>query len=146
MHKIFVETSDNKFIKILSSYKRHPNPILLAVYRGKASEGTDFKDSLARAVILVGMPCPNTKELGVEIMRVHKTGWYENQVFKAVNQAIGRSVRHNNDWAEIFLLDVRYRRDMEKISKWCRDGLRAVESFNEVSDEFKGFVMNMKKN
>lgn len=35
---------------------------MLCVYRGKASEGVDFKDEYARAVIAVGIPYPSIKD------------------------------------------------------------------------------------
>ncbi|ELQ73865.1 Helicase of the DEAD superfamily, partial [Trachipleistophora hominis] len=142
---VFIETNDKNFSKVFAQYKKHPNPILLAVYRGKASEGTDFKDKLARAVILVGMPCPNIKEIGVELMRNHRPGWYENQIFKAVNQAIGRCVRHRMDWGGVFLVDVRYRRDKDRLCGWCRDRMVYGEYFGDVVDDFREFVGRMKE-
>lgn len=39
--------------------------LLLAVYRGRASEGLDFSDNYARAVIAVGIPYPNVKDVQV---------------------------------------------------------------------------------
>jgi len=33
--------------------------LLLAVYRGKASEGIDFADAAARGVLIVGIPFPS---------------------------------------------------------------------------------------
>lgn len=41
--------------------------LLLAVYRGRASEGLDFSDNYARAVIAVGIPYPNVKDVQVRI-------------------------------------------------------------------------------
>lgn len=35
--------------------------LMLAICRGKVSEGTDFPDDMARAVITVGIPYPNVK-------------------------------------------------------------------------------------
>ena len=42
--------------------------LLLAVCRGKVSEGLDFADSNARAVILVGIPYPNIKDTQVKLL------------------------------------------------------------------------------
>lgn len=39
--------------------------LLIAVCRGKVSEGLDFTDDNARAVITVGIPFPNIKDLQV---------------------------------------------------------------------------------
>ena len=37
----------------------------MAVCRGKVSEGLDFSDDNARAVITIGIPFPNVKDLQV---------------------------------------------------------------------------------
>ena len=41
--------------------------LLLAVYRGRASEGLDFSDNYARAVIALGIPYPNIKDIQVNL-------------------------------------------------------------------------------
>lgn len=38
--------------------QEHRGAMLLAVYRGKVSEGLDFSDWKARAVIILGLPYP----------------------------------------------------------------------------------------
>ena len=43
--------------------------LFLAVTRGKVSEGMDFADNNARAVITVGIPFPNVKDIQVGPMR-----------------------------------------------------------------------------
>ncbi|OWK14405.1 hypothetical protein Celaphus_00000651, partial [Cervus elaphus hippelaphus] len=37
--------------------------LLVAVCRGKVSEGLDFSDDNARAVVTIGIPFPNVKDL-----------------------------------------------------------------------------------
>lgn len=39
--------------------------ILIAVYRGKVSEGLDFIDDNARAVIAIGIPFPSAKDIQI---------------------------------------------------------------------------------
>ncbi len=46
--------------------EKHNGALLLGVYRGRASEGLDFSDNYARAVIAVGIPYPNVKDIQVK--------------------------------------------------------------------------------
>ncbi|CAH2105474.1 unnamed protein product [Euphydryas editha] len=92
--------------------------LLFSVVGGKLSEGLNFSDNLGRCVIVIGMPYPNIKspELQEKMTFMNKrdpgtgTTYYENLCMKAVNQCIGRAVRHANDYACILLIDERYSR------------------------------------
>jgi fanconi anemia group J protein len=76
--------------------------LMLAVFRGKISEGIDFADDKARCVICVGIPFPSVKdELVLQKKRFNDdncrqlhilTGdeWYNIQAYRALNQALGR--------------------------------------------------------
>ncbi|XP_072635806.1 Fanconi anemia group J protein isoform X3 [Canis lupus baileyi] len=95
--------------------------LLVAVCRGKVSEGLDFSDDNARAVITIGIPFPNVKDLQVELKRQYNDQhsklrgllpgrqWYEIQAYRALNQALGRCIRHKNDWGALILVDDRFR-------------------------------------
>lgn len=48
--------------------------IFFAIFRGKISEGIDFSDDYARAVLVVGIPFPNVKDLKVGLKKVR---WYQ---------------------------------------------------------------------
>ena len=73
--------------------------VLLAVMRGRSSEGVDFLDDCARAVVVIGIPFPPLYETTVRLKRsfnqdheaVLGSGddWYTAEAFRAVNQAIG---------------------------------------------------------
>ncbi|XP_063893350.1 ATP-dependent DNA helicase DDX11 [Helicoverpa armigera] len=93
--------------------------LLLSVVGGKLSEGLNFSDDLGRCVMVVGMPYPNVKspELQEKMSYLNKAAgggagsiYYENLCMKAVNQCIGRAVRHANDYACVLLVDERYSR------------------------------------
>ncbi|VYS51568.1 unnamed protein product [Arabidopsis thaliana] len=59
--------------------------------------------------------------------------YYENLCMKAVNQSIGRAIRHEKDYASILLVDARYSNDpskrtshshpSNKLPKWIKDRL-----------------------
>jgi Fanconi anemia group J protein len=48
--------------------------MFLAVYRGKVSEGIDFSNAYARAVIAIGIPFPNRNEqqIALKLVRLDK--------------------------------------------------------------------------
>ena len=66
--------------------------IFLAVYRGKVSEGLDFKDDNARAVFCVGIPFPSLGDIKVKLKKEYNShpmskaqgmmgggDWYQHQ-------------------------------------------------------------------
>ena len=95
--------------------------IFFAVYRGKVSEGLDFADNNARTVICIGIPFPSVKDVLVNQKKKYndkkKAGgaqgvlsgdeWYKIQAFRPLNQALGRCIRHKDDWGAILLVDER---------------------------------------
>lgn len=48
--------------------------------------------------------------------------WYQIQAYRALNQALGRCIRHRNDWGAILLVDSRYTqaKNLSGLSKWIR--------------------------
>ncbi|XP_065827225.1 Fanconi anemia group J protein-like isoform X2 [Oscarella lobularis] len=121
--------------------------LLFAVCRGKVSEGLDFADNNARAVITVGIPYPNWKDVQVQEKRSYndkhsaKRGllsgsqWYEIQAFRALNQALGRCLRHKQDWGALVMIDERFRKNpryVNSLSKWIRQYVHHFELFNDA--------------
>ena len=95
--------------------------LLFSVVGGKLSEGINFANEMARGVVVVGLPYPDaTDPILQEKMRllnatanaggVGLTGpaYYQNLCMRAVNQSVGRAIRHAQDYAAIVLLDSRY--------------------------------------
>ncbi|KAK6914888.1 ATP-dependent helicase, C-terminal [Dillenia turbinata] len=80
-------------------------------------------------------PGRNIPQVGFDILRscTHRgKDYYENLCMKAVNQSIGRAIRHINDYAAILLVDSRYASDptkrsfshpTNKLPQWIKDRL-----------------------
>lgn len=91
--------------------------LLLAVVGGKLSEGINFADALGRCVLMIGLPYANrdAADLREKLAYIsEKRGEaasrdaYESACMAAVNQCIGRAIRHRLDYAAIVLADERY--------------------------------------
>uniref|UniRef100_A0A672PKY4 ATP-dependent DNA helicase DDX11 n=1 Tax=Sinocyclocheilus grahami TaxID=75366 RepID=A0A672PKY4_SINGR len=118
--------------------------LLFSVVGGKMSEGINFSDDLGRCIVMVGMPYPNIKspELQEKMAYLDKhmvrltTGCpgkalIENLCMKAVNQSIGRAIRHRGDYACIMLCDQRYARSgtLQKLPEWIRSSTHTHTTF-----------------
>lgn len=71
--------------------------------------------------------------------------WYYLEASRAVNQSIGRVIRHKNDYGAIFLCDTRFnqQRQQSQLSSWVQGHLNTPQhnSFgaliSQVSQFFK---------
>ncbi|KYQ51038.1 putative ATP-dependent RNA helicase DDX11 [Trachymyrmex zeteki] len=115
--------------------------MLFSVVGGKLSEGLNFSDDLGRCVIVVGLPYPNVKspELQEKMKYLNESvkldagnRFYENSCMKAVNQCIGRSVRHINDYSTVVLLDKRYCHKVKVLPQWIQRSVTINDSFGSV--------------
>ncbi|XP_041487787.1 ATP-dependent DNA helicase DDX11 isoform X1 [Microtus oregoni] len=129
--------------------------LLLSVVGGKMSEGINFSDDLGRCVVMVGMPYPNIKSAELQekmayldqiIPRTQGQAppgkvLVENLCMKAVNQSIGRAIRHQRDFASIVLLDHRYARPsvLAKLPAWIRDRVEVKATFGPAFAAMRKF-------
>lgn len=124
--------------------------IIFSVIGGKLSEGMNFSDDLGRCVIVCGLPYPNilNPELIEKMKFMNKTisptagnEYYENLCMKAINQSIGRSIRHINDYATVVLCDKRY--EQKKVSDnlpiWIQYSLEKCLSYRNAHSRIAGF-------
>lgn len=136
---------------ILDEANGNKGALLLSVVGGKMSEGINFSDRLGRCVMVIGLPYPNiasadwkakieyiettsvtnltgqgmSKEQATARAKQTARDFYENACMRAVNQSIGRAIRHQGDYAAIVLVDRRYGTDRirSKLPGWIRGGL-----------------------
>lgn len=151
-----VLTAYSKCIASCSHSEGHlTGALLLSVVGGKMSEGINFSDDLGRCVVMVGMPYPNIKSpelqekmayLDQTLPRTHGqpppgTVLIENLCMKAINQSIGRAIRHQRDFASIVLLDHRYARPsiLAKLPAWIRDRVEVKATFGPAFAAMRKF-------
>lgn len=151
--------------------------LLLSVVGGKMSEGINFSDRLGRCVIIVGLPFPNINSaewkakieyvesstlnrlesspdgMGKEEMRRRSKEagreFYENACMRAVNQSVGRAIRHREDYAAIVMIDKRFaiQRIRGKLPGWIQEGLVAdagEKSFGQLMGTLGRFFKGKK--
>ncbi|CAH1268165.1 DDX11 [Branchiostoma lanceolatum] len=133
--------------------------LLFSVVGGKMSEGINFSDDLGRCVVMIGLPYPNIKspELKekmdyLDATLPHHSGkspgqiHYENLCMKAVNQSIGRAIRHKDDYATILLLDRRYFRPniCAALPDWISSHLQTISKFGDAFGTIRKFFMAKK--
>lgn len=166
--EIFYEPrTKDEFTKTMRGYykavDKERGAIFMAVLRGKVSEGLDFADMYGRAVLIVGIPFAPYKMPKVQMKRDYldenqttQNGlpsgdeWYVLDAIRAINQAIGRVIRHKNDYGAILLCDERLAqyKNNQHISKWIQKNLNvkdSYEDFDMVTKNLQLFYTKFKK-
>lgn len=138
---IFTEPrTKEEFTVVMQEYyaaiERDGGACFMAVCRGKVSEGLDFADMNGRSVIITGLPFPPLMDPRVILKRSYLDqarvanpdlpsgqSWYMLEAIRATNQAMGRVIRHRNDWGAILLCDSRFadRNIRSQVSRWLQD-------------------------
>ncbi|XP_024958342.2 regulator of telomere elongation helicase 1 homolog isoform X6 [Citrus sinensis] len=129
--------------------------VFFAVCRGKVSEGLDFADHAGRAVVITGMPFATMTDPKVRLKREYLDlqaqsqggeyketklsflsgeDWYNQQASRAVNQAVGRVIRHRHDYGAIIFCDERFAHPSRKsqISLWIQPHIQCYSKFGDV--------------
>jgi chromosome transmission fidelity protein 1 len=107
-----VEATLSQYAKAATESTR--GALLLSVVGGKLSEGINFADDLCRCVVVVGLPFANRSDpLLQEKLKLvpNPHDYYRSLCLRAVNQSVGRAIRHAKDYAAIVLMDARYPKD-----------------------------------
>ncbi|KAJ9587971.1 hypothetical protein L9F63_018600, partial [Diploptera punctata] len=167
MKPIFVEPrSKDSFSQVMREYYEavqdptYRGACFMAVTRGKVSEGLDFVDVNGRAVIVTGLPYPPMKDAYVKLKKEYLSEnckkekdsncltadqWYLYEATRAVNQAIGRVIRHKDDYGAIILCDSRFEQKniMTALSTWIQPQIKKYDTFGPVIRDLKKFFFNV---
>eukprot|EP00667_Euglena_gracilis_P001347 EG_transcript_1347 len=121
--------------------------VFFAICRGKVSEGLDFADNAGRAVVVTGLPFPNRADLRVQLMKTfldercratkgtfNGSQWYMQQASRAVNQCVGRIIRHRHDFGAVLFCDERFgdAQNVRSMSSWLRPQIQITSAFGDV--------------
>ena len=165
--KLYLDSSRNKNIVTQMKDDIKKNYIFFSVFRGIASEGIDFSDDSARAVICIGIPFADISDNRVKLKMDYLNSvkkdnpdfiggneWYEADAMTAVNQSLGRVIRHKNDFGIMLCVDERYKRYENYFSFWIRDyyeknknnDIKINEFLDEQREKFKDIIEKNKQN
>ncbi|XP_060608338.1 regulator of telomere elongation helicase 1-like [Ruditapes philippinarum] len=166
--QIFVESRSKGVLNDLMNdfYSKINDPslngaIFIAVCRGKVSEGLDFSDINGRAVVITGLPYPPYLDPKVVLKMQYldemkgKQGfqslsgkeWYKQQASRAVNQAIGRVIRHKEDFGAIILCDTRFANPdaVRQLPVWVRPHVNKYDAFGLALKDVMVFFKTAEK-
>lgn len=162
-----VEATLKRYKSCIESKDHSQGGLLICIVGGKMSEGINFSDSLGRGVVVVGLPYPNfmdpelLERLKYQNQLLLKADpkssqcgscgdftkspaareYMENICMKAVNQTIGRAIRHKGDYASILLVDHRYSSDwgpFRKLPAWIKNAM--VTRCENFGSAYRGLV------
>lgn len=150
-------TAIDEFYKNVNSATAN-GAIFIGVCRGKVSEGLDFADANGRAVIITGLPYAprkdprivlkmqyldqrSAKERNSTIKLLSGNEWYQQQASRAINQAVGRVIRHKNDYGAILLCDKRFATtsQIEQLPPWLKVEVRTCDTFGQIVRDLTAF-------
>ncbi|CAB3245674.1 unnamed protein product [Arctia plantaginis] len=132
-HVIWEDQNTTADGREFENYVGGSDVLLFAVYRGKYAD-MDFKDKPARAVICVGEPMPNTSDVqekmdfnnrNISKGLLDKENWLQAQIFRALNQAAGRCIRHKDDWGAVLLVNCEL--SHPKLAPWMKRSVNRNE-------------------
>ncbi|XP_050457953.1 Fanconi anemia group J protein-like isoform X2 [Cataglyphis hispanica] len=164
LKEIFVEPKNNEdFVTTMKAYcdvikesssksfRVASGAIFFAVFRGKVAEGIDFSDNEARCVLAIGIPFKNKNDVSMKMNYndlnkskgfLSGSDWYTVDAFRALNQALGRCIRHKNDWGAVLLVDerFRYKHKINYLPKWIKTKWINDDGNYDLQTELEDFV------
>ena len=121
---VFIESKNKEKNKIniqdfIKASRKSRQGVFLTVMRSSASEGYNFIDDYARLVVVCGVPYANFTGLKICLKRKFLNSikndnmftwrkWYDQNAMSAVNQSLGRVIRHINDFGSMICIDSRF--------------------------------------
>ncbi|GBG30824.1 Fanconi anemia group J protein-like [Hondaea fermentalgiana] len=153
---------DGQLDKFRAAVDRGGGALFLGVFRGKLSEGLNFSDRAARAVFVCGIPFPNARDPAIQLKKDFQDkvrastsstspalsghSWYSQQAYRALNQALGRVIRHKNDFGAVIFLDARFDKPevQRNLPKWMRGVVKTSQPIELTAKSLTEFFGRQK--
>ncbi|XP_055372556.1 general transcription and DNA repair factor IIH helicase subunit XPD [Condylostylus longicornis] len=145
---LFIETQDNAetsyaLMNYIKACDCGRGAVLLAVARGKVSEGVDFDHHYGRAVLMFGIPYvytqSNVLKARLEYLRdqfqIHENDFLTFDAMRHAAQCVGRALRGKTDYGIMVFADKRFAHPdkRNKLPKWIQEQLK--DSYINLSTE-----------
>lgn len=145
---LFIETQDNAetsyaLMNYVKACDCGRGAVLLAVARGKVSEGVDFDHHYGRAVLMFGIPYVYTQsrilKARLEYLRdsfqIRENDFLTFDAMRHAAQCVGRAIRGKTDYGIMIFADKRFSRNdkRSRLPKWIQEHL--VDSHCNLSTE-----------
>lgn len=145
---LFIETQDNAetsyaLMNYVKACDCGRGAVLLAVARGKVSEGVDFDHHYGRAVLMFGIPYVYTQsrilKARLEYLRdsfqIRENDFLTFDAMRHAAQCVGRAIRGKTDYGIMIFADKRFSRSdkRSRLPKWIQEHL--VDNHCNLSTE-----------
>jgi DNA excision repair protein ERCC-2 len=158
---LFIETQDSveTSMALHNYYKACDNgrgAVLLAVARGKVSEGIDFDNHLGRCIIMIGIPYVYTLSSILrarldflrEMYNINESDFLTFDAMRHAAQCVGRALRGKNDYGIMVFADKRFAKadKRQKLPKWIREYLMDADcnlSIEEAATKVRKWLRQM---
>jgi ATP-dependent DNA helicase DinG len=104
--RFFTYSTSRERAEAIEKFKASQNGILVGP---SLIEGLDLKDDLSRLQIFLKVPYRQMADNYTKLRMENDKRWYSWKTLLSFIQALGRSIRNENDWAITYLLDGNFR-------------------------------------
>lgn len=101
-NRLFIYEGTEEKRRVLDMMKISSGRVLMGP---SLTTGLDMKDDLSRFAIIAKIPYPSLSDRFIKTKMKINPAWYEWKTILEFLQSIGRTVRHENDWAVTYILD-----------------------------------------
>lgn len=117
--RLLIQKQGSSNEEVLKKHKKSKNPTVIV--SPSMTEGVDLVDDLSRWQIIVKLPFAFLGDKYIKTKAEMYPDWYLYKMVLTFVQAMGRPIRHNDDWAITYCLDPSFQFFIQH--KACQEGM-----------------------